>query len=701
MEHRHSPRPSSNFSLNPKTFLKFCFAEADGQQMSVDKPGPEPGWKRSRTLERVRTMVGDFLRPRDVRLRQHLGVISNRYLIRANGLVLPAATTFVAVLWSQSHRGRLLIWAAVAIIFALVQIWLRRGSLGSWIHSYRWWSPSLMLGSGLIWGAPTLIAMPSSAEWQAMLAMLLVGMISANTIYGAASRRSFFAFQVPIVAMSAYGFVQYSTTFTSALALIVGLSGIVSVVLLQQSSELVLSIVRLDDRNKTLMGELAHRADHDVLTGAATRLVFQERVRSDLVESRRGGLETAVLFIDVDRFKNINDNHGHEFGDHLLVEVARRISTQLRPNDVLARFGGDEFTVLLSQLTTPDDALTIAERIQQTIAASFEFGGRRIKVTASIGVAHSDDGEESPESLLRKADAALYRSKHLGRDRVQTFDESLRNSLRNKAASEEEVRSAFRDRKLRMWFQPEVDLATGQITGAEALARWIHPDGVRLAGDFIPEMEQLGMFREMSMTQGRGIQLALGQFGPRTPEGFRLHTNISASYLSDRRWISAFVKSFEEVGLDPSRIAFEVTETAVIKDTAIAHAWLQEARDAGITIFLDDFGMGYSSLGIFTELPVDGLKVDMSFVRQLHTSASARAIVGATAHLAETLGLKIIAEGVETVQQVEALLELGVHHGQGFLYSPAVPHRDFASWLTDGPPWNHHAATGSSITKAS
>ncbi len=644
-------------------------------------------------------MARDFLRPRDVRLRHQLGIISNRYLIRANGLAVPAAATFVAVLWSQSHRDRLLIWAAVAIIFALIQIWFRRGHQ-DWIHNYRFWSPALMAGSGIIWGTPTLVAMPTSAEWQAMLAMLLVGMISANTIYGAASRRSFFAFQFPVVAMSAYGFERYSTTFTSALALIVGFSGIVSVVLLQQSSELVLSIVRLGDRNKTLMGELAHRADHDSLTGAATRLVFQERVRNDLVESRRGGLDTAVLFIDVDRFKTINDNHGHEFGDHLLIEVARRISTQLRPNDVLARFGGDEFTVLLSQLSTPNDAVAIAERIQQTIASGFEFDGRRIKVTASIGLAHSDDNEESPESLLRKADAALYRSKHLGRDRVQTFDESLRASLLSKAVSEEEIRTAFRDRKLRMWFQPEVDLATGEISGTEALARWVHPTGLRLAGDFIPDVEQLGMFRELSMAQGRGIQLALSEFGSQLPPGFRIHTNISANYLNDRRWISAFVKSFEQVGLDPSLIAFEVTETAVIKDVAIAHAWLQEARDVGITIFLDDFGMGYSSLGIFTELPVDGLKVDMSFVRQLHSSPSARAIVGATAHLADTLGLKIIAEGVESIDQAEALLELGVQYGQGFLYSPAVPHKEFAAWLTDGPPWMNHIR-GASTTAAS
>jgi diguanylate cyclase (GGDEF)-like protein len=652
-------------------------------------------------MQRVQMTARDFLQPRDVRLRQHLGIISNRYLLRANLLAIPAAATFVAVLWSQSHRGRLLLWATAAMVFALAQLWWRRGGSAALVHRNWWWSPTLMAGSGFIWGIPALVAMPATAEWEAMLAMLLVGMISANTIYGAASRRSFFAFQVPVVALSAYGFALHGSTFTSALSLIVAFSGIVSVVLLQQSSELVLSIVRLDDRNKTLLGELEHRVDHDSLTGAATRSVFQERVRDDLIESRRGGCETAVLFIDVDRFKTINDNHGHEFGDHLLIEVARRISTQLRPNDVLARFGGDEFTVLLSQLATPNDAVMIAERIQQTIASSFEFGGRSIRVTASIGVAHSEDTFESPESLLRKADAALYRSKHLGRDRVQAFDESLRLSLRNKAASEADIRTAFRERELRMWFQPEVDLATGEITGTEALARWVRADGVGLAGEFIPEMEQLGMFRELSMTQGRGIQLALAEFGANIPDGFRMHTNISANYLSDRRWITAFVKSFEQVGLDPSRIAFEVTETAVIKDVAIAHSWLQEARDAGITIFLDDFGMGYSSLGIFAELPVDGLKVDMSFVRQLHRSASARAIVGATAHLAETLGLKIIAEGIETTEQAEALLELGVNHGQGFLYSPAVPHKEFSRWLASRPPWLGHAAASSLVIKAS
>lgn len=649
--------------------------------------------------------------PRTGPVLEQLYAATNVGLMRSSIMAWPTIVVFNVFLWAQPDRTGLHVWTlavACSTIFhaSLSKLHQRSGRLAAKL-SFR---SATLVGAGIGWGALPSLALPAGHQekWQALTALFVVTVLSANTIFAAPLRRIFLSFQVPLALTAAIGFTYEGNRFALLLAGLMIYCLVATTLLHHLGNTVVVDAVQLGHDNRILAEELTtersdlaranhdllevnhqleHQTRHDGLTGLASRALFAERVESALAKSSGRDSTVAVLFIDIDRFKSINDSLGHEGGDALLIEVARRVSANLRVEDLAGRFGGDEFTVLLPNCRTLVHALTIARRIRSSIASGVDLCGEHVAVTVSIGIACSAIDAESPASLLRDADAALYRAKQNGRNRVEVFEPSP-VELRTPSFEydEAELRRGFDSREITGWFQPEVDLHTGEINGAEALARWVHTDGVRNAGSFMHTVERSGLLDDLTTAVVESITHAAPGFG-RVRPAFRTHLNVSAKFLHNLDRIDGFITIAHEHGFDLRGLALEVTETAVIEDLPRASAWLQRARDAGMTIFLDDFGMGYCSLGVFAQLPVDGLKIDMSFVRQLTCSATARAIVRATVQLATDLDLHVIAEGVETTEQADVLRDLGVRHAQGYLFSPAVTGEKLTGWLQDGAPW--------------
>jgi diguanylate cyclase (GGDEF)-like protein len=655
------------------------------------------------------TLVRRYFSRNEAEIQHELMELTDRFVLRGTLLALPSIALFVVTLWPQPARLGLLACAGLISLVSLGQVVVRSRWTERFSYRSRLWSrTAFMAFGGASWGSLSLFTVGnrSAGEWRAITAMLIVAVMAATTIFTSPSRRMFAAFQLGITTTSSLGFLIDGTSFGAALALVTLFCLLASAALHQHGNSTVVGMVRLSYRNRLLVEELhteqvqlaavnqdlvsaneqlARHSGRDILTGTANRAVFHQHIqralrRSDRETGSTGTCGTAVLFIDVDHFKRINDTRGHEVGDSLLIEVASRISSELREGDVVARFGGDEFTVLLNDITGPEEAQQVSRRISDSIGRGFSFQGIEIKATVSIGAAIDDDDTGDPSTLLKRADAALYRAKRLGRNRVELFDESLRLTLANQQGEEAELRRAFSNNEIVPWFQPEVDLTTGEICGAEVLARWMHSSGPKSAGLFIPAVEQHALLTELSRAIGKNTVEAVKQMSQLT-EAFRFHINLSPRYLTDDRWIESFLGFIEAESVSPSRFALEVTETALVEDISAAKAWLHKARKSGIKVFLDDFGTGYSSLGLFMQLPVDGLKVDMSFVSKIEYSKAARSIIGATAHLAQSMGLDIIAEGVETPGQRAALLDLGIHRAQGYLFSPAVAGDEFVDWV--------------------
>lgn len=493
------------------------------------------------------------------------------------------------------------------------------------------------------------------------------------------------------------------------LAAVVAFSLFFSVILHDAAHAAAVEAVRQTARNRALVNELraerqrietanvelrsanarlAHQAGHDGLTDLANRASFRRLLDDTMASAREQGHTVAVLFFDVDRFKHVNDSLGHAVGDRFLIAVTERVRACLRLEDTLARIGGDEFTVLLGARCDPDEAVAMAERIRHAFDEPFVIERREIRATLSIGIALSSEPGDDADDLLRHADAAMYRAKANGRDRVETFDARFRAALARRLDDETELRDALESGSVVSWLQPEVDLRTGRILGAESLARWIHPvRGVVSAGDFVPLAEESGLLHLLGEATASSTVEALRRLGATAPDDFRVRMNISALHVTDEKLLDGLLERLAESAIDPARLSFEVTETSVIADFRRARRWLAAARAAGITVALDDFGTGYSSLSLLSELPLDGVKVDLSFVRDMMHSAEARAVVSATVELAAALNLEVVAEGVEREEQATALRDLGVHRAQGFLYAPAVPVDTFADWLSAAPPW--------------
>ena len=458
-------------------------------------------------------------------------------------------------------------------------------------------------------------------------------------------------------------------------------------------------IVQVHDitARKEFENELAHRALHDPLTDLPNRALLSDRLGHALFRLRRREGTLAVLFVDLDRFKLVNDGMGHDAGDAVLLDASMRLSETARAGDTVARFGGDEFTILCEDCGE-QEARQIAQRILEAFAPPFEYDGREFCLSVSIGVRVSDQAAGSPDSLLRDADMALYVAKRRGRARVEIFDPSKSGPDNDRLASEQALRLALRHGELCLYYQPEIDLDTGEIVAFEALVRWRHPTrGLVPPGEFIPLAEESGLVVPMGewiLAEACSQLLVWREDGTVGPD-VRIAVNVSARQLSD----PGLPKTVEEVlaatGLDAEALCLEITETAIVDDPEVALANLLAIKAQGVFIALDDFGTGFSSLGQIRELPpVDVIKIDRSFVSGLGEEESDGAVVGAVLTLAQSLGLTVVAEGVETEEQLRLLRELGCAIGQGFYFARPQPSGEVAHLLNGGSPAAIESAAG-------
>ena len=424
--------------------------------------------------------------------------------------------------------------------------------------------------------------------------------------------------------------------------------------------------------------QLAHQAFHDPLTDLPNRTLFLDRVEHALSRLDRRGKAIAVLFFDLDRFKVVNDTMGHERGDWLLQEVAHRLRDSLRPGDTAARFGGDEFTLLLEDVNGLSDAQAITERLIQNITAPMFFEGREMEVTASIGMALSFSRHDRASDLLRNADIAMYRAKNKGKARYEVFDIKMSAQALERLQLEIELRQAVKWDQLRLAFQPLIDLSNDKVMGVEALVRWQHPErGLIAPSDFIPIAEESGMILPIGAWVLREACLQAKKWQiqfPQTP--LKMSVNLSAKqFLGD---IVREVRDIlEETGLSAESLELEITETAVMEDAETTIKTLEELKKLGVKLAIDDFGTGYSSLAYIERFPLDSLKIDRSFVAQIgkaskrtaDRSSDSSVIMQAMKTLGHGLNIEITAEGIETPEQLSELRDMGCAIGQGFYFA--------------------------------
>jgi diguanylate cyclase (GGDEF)-like protein len=432
--------------------------------------------------------------------------------------------------------------------------------------------------------------------------------------------------------------------------------------------------IRYAGERKRSEVELAYQALHDPLTGLPNRALFGDRLTVALDRSRRTGAPVAVLFLDVDSFKRINDSMGHAAGDLLLTVLADRFREMLRPMDTVARFGGDEFTFLFEELESDREARLIAERITSTANQPMALGDGELSVPVSIGIAVVTDPSVAPEQAIRDADAAMYRAKELGGARFELFDEISRTRATKRLELEQELRRAIERSELRVHYQPRVSL-NGEVSlvGFEALVRWQHPQrGLIEPREFIPMAEDTGLIVPIGDWVLEQALRHIGRWRQSRP-GVNISVNLSAQQLEDPGLVERLAHAVSSSGADPGVLYLEITENTVEHDPELTARMLSSLRQIGVGVAIDDFGLGHSSLSRLRNLPVTMLKLHESFVSTLGSAPGEGALVAAVVELGHALGWSVVAEGVETEDQLAYLRDVGCDGAQGYLFSQPVP----------------------------
>jgi diguanylate cyclase (GGDEF)-like protein len=426
-------------------------------------------------------------------------------------------------------------------------------------------------------------------------------------------------------------------------------------------------------RAKSQAAELfAYQARHDPLTALPNRALLAEQLDRELARASRRQQPVVLLWLDLDDFKVVNDSLGHHAGDQLLLAVGERLRACLRPGDLPARIGGDEFTALLADVRDLQDAITVAERIGAELGAPFQVAGHQVVVHASIGIAQSVPGQTSAEELLRNADLAMYEAKKQGKGQWQVFTPGMDSLAWKRLELEAELQVALERGQFELYYQPILDLDSGTVSELEALVRWDHPSrGLLPPGDFLSLTEQTGLIVELGawVLDQACRQVAAWEPGDQQQQPLGLSVNLSARQLRDRHLPERVARTLASSGLDPRRLTLEITETSMIEDLDAAGVTLRAIRQLGVHVAVDDFGTGFSALGALKHYPVDSVKIDRSFVHGLGSDAQDTAIVHAVVAFAKTLGLSVTAEGIETPHQLAQLRALGCDRGQGYHFA--------------------------------
>jgi diguanylate cyclase (GGDEF)-like protein len=428
-----------------------------------------------------------------------------------------------------------------------------------------------------------------------------------------------------------------------------------------------------------------HEALHDPLTGLPNRNLFLDRLDHALTQSRRHDSVVAVLFLDLDQFKLVNDSLGHAAGDELLASVAPRLEQALRPGDTVARFGGDEFAILAEDISNERGATRVAEHIAEALTRPFILRQREHFVSASVGISIGGGGE-APEALIRDADAALYRAKERGRGGYEIFDEVMRSRVIEHMQTENDLRRALQRNELELHYQPILKLSDGSIVAMEALLRWHHPErGLIGPAAFIPVAEESRLIIPIGRWVIEQACLQAAEWQQRAPDSapIGVAVNLSARQIADPQLVGSISAALRTSGLDAGTLRLELTESTLIEDTESVERTLQSLKELGARLVLDDFGIGFSSLGYLKRLPLSAIKLDRSFVEHLTEDSDDAAIVHAVTEMAQALNISVVAEGVETEEQLQAVRALGCGYAQGFYFARPVPVGELEALLSE------------------
>ncbi|KPV56582.1 diguanylate cyclase [Paenibacillus sp. A3] len=449
----------------------------------------------------------------------------------------------------------------------------------------------------------------------------------------------------------------------------------------------ILYFVLTDMRNREFtVRQLTYLAYHDMLTGLPNRQKFQQTVGMSIRKAKLSGRKLSVMFIDLDRFKNVNDTFGHAFGDLLLTEAAERLKSGLQAGDCVSRQGGDEFTVLIKDTSQPQDAEKVAQQIIHLLSQPFAIDGHELRVGCSIGIAMYPQDGEDPITLMKNADTAMYRAKELGKNGYQFYKAEMNDTVIQKLVMEEWLNKALEQEEFVLYYQPQVDIFTTRMNGMEALIRWNHPRlGFIPPGEFIPLAEETGLIIPIGQwvlrtacKQNKAWQLA--GFPP-----LKMAVNISPIQFHQHDFVQVVLDALQESGLEPRYLELEITEGIAMYHVDQVIQKLQTLRELGVHISMDDFGTGYSSLNYLKKFPIDKLKIAQQFVRDITVDPDDAAIVQAIMAMASSLKLNVIAEGVETEEQLSFLLDIKCREIQGYIYSKPVPANEFTDLMLRPP----------------
>jgi diguanylate cyclase (GGDEF)-like protein/PAS domain S-box-containing protein len=436
---------------------------------------------------------------------------------------------------------------------------------------------------------------------------------------------------------------------------------------------------------RALALQISHSAEHDFLTGLPNRMLLQDRIRQAIALAPRHMKQVAVLFLDLDGFKHINDSLGHAIGDKLLQSIAKRLVGCVRGSDTVSRQGGDEFVVLLAEVQQSGDVSSTARRMLRAVAAPHIIDQHELHVTTSIGVSVFPDDGQDAETLIKNADTAMYQAKEKGRQSYQFFKPAMNIRAVERQSIEESLRRALERQELTLHYQPKIKLRTGAIAGAEALIRWAHPTrGPVPPGQFISVAEDCGLILPIGSWALREACRQARAWADSGLPAVTMAVNVSAMEFRNEHFLENLFSVLDETGLDPKSLELELTESVLMKRAESATSILRTVRERGVQVAIDDFGTGYSSLSYLRKFPVDALKIDQSFIRQISTAGDDTAIVTAVIAMARSLKLRVVAEGVETLEELAFLRAHQCDEAQGYYFSRPLPAQEFAQLLETG-----------------
>lgn len=435
---------------------------------------------------------------------------------------------------------------------------------------------------------------------------------------------------------------------------------------------------------KQTEARMRHLAVHDVLTSLPNRTLFLDRLRQALLSARRFQRGVTVLFVDLDRFKDINDHFGHDVGDLMIQEMGQRLSRIIRDSDTAARLGGDEFAIIQTDVQNIEDTIALAQRIIDELCQPFDCRGVRLHSTASVGITLFPEDGENPEQLVKNADMAMYAAKAEGRNNYRFFLPSMHERVKERKTIEEDLRHALEHDQLELYYQPKIDCHNERVVGAEALVRWHHPErGMILPGEFISVAEECGLINRLGAWVLEKACKQTQIWRESTLPGMRIAVNLSPAQFQDAELVASVTRILRDTALPEGTLELEITESILMNNPEKAVSTLKELKALGVLIAIDDFGTGYSSLNYLKRFPVTSIKIDRSFVNDIHVDEDDKAIVDAVIGLGHSLNLEVVAEGVEEVEQFKYLCEKGCDFIQGFLYSKPLPSDTFVKWVNE------------------